>query len=534
MGYKHELKHLIIRGRVVPFPLLAVVCFLTVVVFLAVFADARPPGAILKAGDLTLEIDSTGVITGLYEGSTGDGADHNIDAQPTPLLSLVAENASSDAPSTDMTAHYKPRTWTYAAGTANAIKGETRRGEYTFEFADGIQATVAAVEKAGYATLELTQLANPQHKDIRLLLWGPLSADITESIGETVGVVSNRDFAVGLFGVNARTAILGGWPVDDANEWRWALAKAAAFDAGFAWVDAVADEDNHAAALRAEVQDWREATLARVFDWPARLHMRAPDAYFRLDKVQQGGMLGPTWKLSDWAASGTSGGRRSNARYLAPQMRGFPLTNLARDARVSVSGAVDNSYNGALAVDTGFGVGTTELGVEGGTEWAIPGTAHEKWIELRWESAQKVRRILLYGRQNAGQKVSAGTLTFTHADGSTSTQRVTAIPADGSPQVVDFAQKTVQAVRFTITRSTGDQPGLAEFVVLGPARHYQDSTLATGARVSGVAEAQAARLTDGVIAGGSEDFATLAGHSATLDLGGQVLPQRLGGVACLP
>ena len=74
MVFKHELKHLIL-GRVVPFPLLAAVCFLTVVVFLAALAGARPPGAILQAGDLTLEIDSTGVITGLHEGSAGDGAD---------------------------------------------------------------------------------------------------------------------------------------------------------------------------------------------------------------------------------------------------------------------------------------------------------------------------------------------------------------------------------------------------------------------------------------------------------------------------
>ena len=103
--------------------------------------------------------------------------------------------------------------------------------------------------------------------------------------------------------------------------------------------------------------------------------MQAPDAGFRLDQVDHARGIGPTWRLSDWAASGAAGGRRSNGRYLAPQLRGFPLVNLARDARVTVSGVVDNSYSGALAVDTHAGVGAVEgeAGLSGAGEWAIAG-----------------------------------------------------------------------------------------------------------------------------------------------------------------
>ena len=66
------------------------------------------------------------------------------------------------------------------------------------------------MEKTGYATLEIKRIINPNKKDIRHVLWGSLTLDITAHVGDTVGVVSDRDFAIGMFGTNAKT--LGGWP----------------------------------------------------------------------------------------------------------------------------------------------------------------------------------------------------------------------------------------------------------------------------------------------------------------------------------
>ena len=175
----------------------------------AVTNETVAVSALITAGDLLIRMDSMGVVTGLYEGDAR-GTDHNIAAQSTTLVSLVVESAATDLPSTGTGAHYKPTGWTYAAGTAGT--GETTRGTYTFSFADNISVVVTAVEKAGYATLELTSVTNPDSKDIRLVIWGPLTTDITENIGDTVGMVSNRDFAVGMFGVNAKTT--GGWPRD--------------------------------------------------------------------------------------------------------------------------------------------------------------------------------------------------------------------------------------------------------------------------------------------------------------------------------
>ena len=73
---------------------------------------------------------------------------------------------------------------------------------------------------------------------------------------------------------------LGWWRINDANEWRWALAKAASFDAGFAYFGSVAHQSRYNAALRLEIRDWLNATRAGAFDWPNRFVMQEQNDYF--------------------------------------------------------------------------------------------------------------------------------------------------------------------------------------------------------------------------------------------------------------
>ena len=96
------------------------------VTFPAVSAAGTLEGASISAGNLLIQLDSTGVVTGLRE-SDARGTDHNIAAQSTTLVSLVVESAATDLPSSGTGAHYKPTGWTYAAGTAGT--GETTRGD---------------------------------------------------------------------------------------------------------------------------------------------------------------------------------------------------------------------------------------------------------------------------------------------------------------------------------------------------------------------------------------------------------------------
>ena len=166
--------------------------------------------------------------------------------------------------------------------------------------------------------------------------WGETADDILDaqqrlSLGEP-RVFSAQSDAGGRWAGGTSTT-----PTSGAGRW----PSRRSFDAGFAYFGAVADQSRYNAALRSEIRDWHNARLAGVFDWPNRFVMQERNDYFRLDKVEYDRAMGPTWKLSDWTKSGDSGGTRSNSRYLAPQLRGFPLTNLARDAQVTVSGAVD-------------------------------------------------------------------------------------------------------------------------------------------------------------------------------------------------
>ncbi len=311
--------------------------------------------------------------------------------------------------------------------------------------------------------------------------------------------------------------LLGRWHIPDANGWRWALSRAAALDAGLAYVGRVGDAARHDAALRREIRHWRHAGLAGAWDEANRLVMQDRDAYFKLDRVRHAGALGPTWQLSDWTPVGAAGGQRSHSRYLAPQLRGFPLTNLARDAQVTVSGTLAPYYDGAKAVD-GFAV----AGHDGGAgEWAIAASARDPWIELAWETPRRIREVVLFDRASPEHNVQAGRLTFTHADGATTTQRVGALPVTGAPKPISVPSLRVTKVRFTIEAAVGDAPGLAEFAVLGLAPAYQAGNLATGAAISGLVAGQSARVNDGVIAPGAEAAAALTGEHALLDLGGQ-------------
>lgn len=78
-----------------------------------------------------------------------------------------------------------------------------------------VEAKIAVEEKDEYLTLELVALT--QAEKVELVLWGSWPTSIRETIGETIGVVRNQDFAIGIQSLNPRT--LGGFPdsEDDAT-----------------------------------------------------------------------------------------------------------------------------------------------------------------------------------------------------------------------------------------------------------------------------------------------------------------------------
>ena len=74
-------------------------------------------------------------------------------------------------------------------------------------------ATIKANQNTDYISFELTQLTNAA--DAELVLWGPYPTTINDTIGEVVGVVRNKEFAIGIQALNIKT--LGGYPTAESD-----------------------------------------------------------------------------------------------------------------------------------------------------------------------------------------------------------------------------------------------------------------------------------------------------------------------------
>ncbi|MEI8075297.1 MAG: hypothetical protein WCH78_11165 [Bacteroidota bacterium] len=85
----------------------------------------------------------------------------------------------------------------------------SKSSELSFYYpVDKIVAVVKAKSNASYLSFELIRI-NEASK-VELVLWGPFPTSISDSIGEVVGVVRDKEFAIGIQALNVKT--LGGYP----------------------------------------------------------------------------------------------------------------------------------------------------------------------------------------------------------------------------------------------------------------------------------------------------------------------------------
>lgn len=91
------------------------------------------------------------------------------------------------------------------------VSAALENGIITIQFPEQMTAKIKVEEKSGYVTFELIEFST--NEKVELIVWGPFPTTIGKIIGETVGVVRDSGFAIGIQALNPKT--LGGYPWTD-------------------------------------------------------------------------------------------------------------------------------------------------------------------------------------------------------------------------------------------------------------------------------------------------------------------------------
>ncbi|WP_245599149.1 Ig domain-containing protein [Embleya scabrispora] len=141
----------------------------------------------ITAGFLSVGVDGCGRVNRLLD--LRSGTDYLAAGTSVPLVSVVADGRQE-------------------VPTKVRVSPRDRR---VLVFAgEKVTIEVKVVGFPTYSTLEVTGLTAAPGVDVQTLLWGPLPTKITQTIGETVGMVGDDNFAVGVRPLNDKT--VGGWP----------------------------------------------------------------------------------------------------------------------------------------------------------------------------------------------------------------------------------------------------------------------------------------------------------------------------------
>ncbi|MBU3863180.1 Ig domain-containing protein [Streptomyces sp. 4503] len=141
----------------------------------------------ITAGFLSVGISDSGRVNSLVD--LRSGTDHLAPGTSVPLISVVADGR-----------HEVPA----------EMKVSPRDRRVLVFGSEKVTIEVKVVKFATHSTLEVVGLTAAPGVDVQTLLWGPLPTNITQTIGETAGVVGDDDFLLGVRPLNDKT--VGGWP----------------------------------------------------------------------------------------------------------------------------------------------------------------------------------------------------------------------------------------------------------------------------------------------------------------------------------
>lgn len=134
--------------------------------------------------------------------------------------------------------------------------------------------------------------------------------------------------------------------------------------------------------------------------------------------------------------------------------------NIAPRAEITASSSLSAEFGPERAAD-----GKILLNQAG--EWACQGDTTDwgyirlPWIQFKWDTPQKINRVILYDRVNLKDHIAGGQLRF--SDGSTI--RVNQIPNNGFGKEIKFDTKTVDWVKFEVTDGKGRDLGFSEIEI---------------------------------------------------------------------
>lgn len=93
------------------------------------------------------------------------------------------------------------------------LKWKDKSSEILLSFPGNTTASIKVNQTDASISFELTQLTNAANTE--LVLWGPYPTTIGDTIGEVVGVVRDKNFAIGIQALNVKT--LGGYPTAESD-----------------------------------------------------------------------------------------------------------------------------------------------------------------------------------------------------------------------------------------------------------------------------------------------------------------------------
>lgn len=163
---------------------------ISLLLFFPLYSFIEAPYLVLDTDHLSLTFNKSGYVTSIA--GKKNAKEYLPASQQVPLLALYKGSE-----------YLKPSSFDY----------NVKKKLATIKYPDGAVAVVRMESKGSYLRFELISLSN--RKSVEAVMWGPYPTTINKLIGETIGVVRDDDFAIGIQSLNINT--IEGIPDDGDN-----------------------------------------------------------------------------------------------------------------------------------------------------------------------------------------------------------------------------------------------------------------------------------------------------------------------------